>query len=227
MQDKCQMSCHNNLKRGSSRNRAVDANFLNFTGLEAGLLQFLNMEEMSAVEARERLNKKKMKVLVPMDESNESFYALRWAIDHFFTTTTQYDSAALKPEEEDVTVTLVHVRKLFQPFIYPAGPAVYATPSVVDSVRKAQEQVADDILSRALHICKEHKINAETLILEGDPKGKICDAAEQLQVDCVVLGSRGLGAIKRALLGSVSDYCAHYLACPVLIVKPPAKAEHD
>ncbi|KAJ6749885.1 hypothetical protein OIU85_000510 [Salix viminalis] len=64
-------------------------------------------------------------------------------------------------------------------------------------------------------------IKAESLILEGDPKDKICQATEQMQVDLLVLGSRGLGKIKRAFLGSVSDYCAHHAKCPVLIVKPP------
>nr|GMD44331.1 Adenine nucleotide alpha hydrolases-like superfamily protein [Ipomoea batatas] len=42
-----------------------------------------------------------------------------------------------------------------------------------------------------------------------------------MAVDLVVVGSRGLGQIKRAVLGSVSDYCAHHARCPVLIVKPP------
>lgn len=41
------------------------------------------------------------------------------------------------------------------------------------------------------------QIKAETLILQGDPKDKICQAAEELHVDLVVLGSRGLGPIKR------------------------------
>jgi len=41
------------------------------------------------------------------------------------------------------------------------------------------------------------QIKAETLILEGDPKDKICRATEQMQADVLVVGSRGLGKIKR------------------------------
>eukprot|EP00258_Populus_trichocarpa_P042306 XP_024458325.1 universal stress protein A-like protein [Populus trichocarpa] len=70
-------------------------------------------------------------------------------------------------------------------------------------------------------MCKDKMIKAETLILEGDPKDKICRATEQMQADVLVVGSRGLGKIKRALLGSISDYCAHHAKCPILIVKPP------
>ncbi|KAL8526914.1 hypothetical protein ACS0TY_015965 [Phlomoides rotata] len=166
---------------------------------------------------------KKMKVMVPMDESEGSFYALRWAIDHLFNTA----AAVEPPVQVEVSVILVNVQSIFQPFIYPAGPVVYATPSVIEAVTKSQEENAANILSRAMHVCKEKKIKAETLILHGDPKDKICQAAEELHVGLVVLGSRGLGPIKRALLGSVSNYCTHHIHCPVLIVKPPLKPAHD
>ena len=42
------------------------------------------------------------------------------------------------------------------------------------------------------------QIKAETLILQGDAKDKICEAAEELHVDLLVIGSRGLGTIKRS-----------------------------
>ena len=41
------------------------------------------------------------------------------------------------------------------------------------------------------------QIKAESLILEGDPKDRICQAADELHFDLVVIGSRGLGKIKR------------------------------
>ncbi|KAL7096409.1 hypothetical protein ACP275_10G077700 [Erythranthe tilingii] len=173
---------------------------------------------------------KRMKVLVPMDESDGSFYALKWALDNLFGNYAASEvpplaAAALAAEEN--FITLVNVQPLFQPFIYPAGPVVYATPAVIDAVKKGQQQNAANILSRALHMCKQNKLKAETLILEGDAKDKICQAAEELHVDLLVLGSRGLGTIKRALLGSVSNYCAHHATCPVLIVKPPPRSAHD
>ncbi|KAJ4705475.1 Universal stress protein A [Melia azedarach] len=70
-------------------------------------------------------------------------------------------------------------------------------------------------------MCEDKMVKAETLILNGDPKDMICQAAEEVHVDLLVVGSRGLGKIKRALLGSVSDYCAHHVVCPIVIVKPP------
>ncbi|KAI3989921.1 hypothetical protein MKX01_040891 [Papaver californicum] len=164
--------------------------------------------------------KQPMKVLVAIDDSEGSFYALKWALDNLFTSDVA--SSAAPDETQNIGMLyLVNVQQPFQHYIFPAGPAVYATTSVIESVRKAQEQNSTMLLSRALQICKQRPVKVETLMMEGDPKDMICQAAEQMHADLVVVGSRGLGKIKRAFLGSVSDYCAHHAKCPILIVKPP------
>lgn len=59
----------------------------------------------------------------------------------------------------------------------------------------------------------------ETLLLRGPPAESIAQAAEQPDVGMVVIGSRGLGAVARVLMGSVSDRLAHICSKPVLIVR--------
>ncbi|KAJ0027493.1 hypothetical protein Pint_36261 [Pistacia integerrima] len=165
--------------------------------------------------------KKKLKVMVGIDDSEESFYALKWSLDNLYCIAPE----ASQDGSDGCKLTLVHVQHPFQHFVFPAGPggatAFYATPSMVDSVRTAQEENSAALLSRALQMCKDKLVKAETLVLNGDPKDMICQAAEQMHIDLLVLGSRGLGKIKRAFLGSVSDYCAHHAICPITIVKPP------
>ncbi|KAE9460561.1 hypothetical protein C3L33_07615, partial [Rhododendron williamsianum] len=53
----------------------------------------------------------------------------------------------------------------------------------------------------------------------------LCEAAEKHHASMLVVGNHGYGAIKRAVLGSVSDYCAHHAHCTVMIVKKP-KIKH-
>ncbi|XP_034693525.1 universal stress protein A-like protein [Vitis riparia] len=159
---------------------------------------------------------KEMNVMVAVDQSESSFYALQWALENLF----RRKGAAVETEEVGM-VTVVHVQQPFHNYVLPAGPGIYATSTVIESVRKAQEQNSSVILSRALRLCKDKMVKAETLILDGDPKEMICQAAEQMHVDLLLVGSRGLSRLKRAFLGSVSDYCAHYAKCPILIVKPP------
>ncbi|MDQ3737093.1 MAG: universal stress protein, partial [Actinomycetota bacterium] len=43
--------------------------------------------------------------------------------------------------------------------------------------------------------------------------------AVQIGADLVVVGSRGLGGIRRALLGGVSDSVVRHAHCPVLVVR--------
>ncbi len=60
---------------------------------------------------------------------------------------------------------------------------------------------------------------AETHLRSGDPDKEILRAAEALGVGLIVIGSRGLGAVSRALMGSVSDSVVRHAHCPVLVVR--------
>jgi nucleotide-binding universal stress UspA family protein len=60
---------------------------------------------------------------------------------------------------------------------------------------------------------------ADTHLRSGDPDKEILRAAEALGVGLIVIGSRGLGAVSRALMGSVSDSVVRHAHCPVLVVR--------
>ncbi|HEY6749962.1 MAG TPA: universal stress protein [Rubrobacteraceae bacterium] len=53
----------------------------------------------------------------------------------------------------------------------------------------------------------------------GAPDQEIVDLAEKLSAGLVVIGSRGRGGIRRALMGSVSDSVVRHAHCPVLVVR--------
>ena len=70
---------------------------------------------------------------------------------------------------------------------------------------------------------------AEAYLRMGTPAAEVVDLAEELGVGLVVVGSRGLGGIRRALIGSVSDSVVRHAHCPVLVVRKeeePAIDEH-
>ncbi len=48
----------------------------------------------------------------------------------------------------------------------------------------------------------------------------IVHLAEEIDVDLIVIGSRGFGGLKRALLGNVADSVVRHAHCPVLVVRP-------
>lgn len=165
-----------------------------------------------------------MKFLVAVDESEGSLHALKWVLDHLVRLAVVGDSGTAG--QPAGSLFLLHVQQPVTFLIPPVGPAagVYPPILVTDSVKKAQEENSARLLSRAMEICKEREVEAETIAVEGDVKEMICEAADKIQPDILVVGSRGLSKWKRTFLGSVSDYCAHHASCPVLIVKPPLKA---
>ncbi len=56
----------------------------------------------------------------------------------------------------------------------------------------------------------------------GRPDAEIIAQAEALGSGLIVVGSRGLGAIRRALTGSVSDSVVRHAHCPVMVVRGEA-----
>ena len=48
----------------------------------------------------------------------------------------------------------------------------------------------------------------------------IVHLAEEIGADLIVMGSRGFGGLKRALLGNVADSVVRHAHCPVLVVRP-------
>lgn len=75
-----------------------------------------------------------------------------------------------------------------------------------------------EVENRYSVLCTQQKIKHKISIRSGNPGEEIVDAAKADSVDVVVMGTRGLGTIRRTVLGSVSDYVIHHIKIPVLIV---------
>lgn len=51
------------------------------------------------------------------------------------------------------------------------------------------------------------------------PGEAIVDVAKEEHAMLIVMGTRGMGTIRRTLIGSVSDYVVHHAHCPVLVAR--------
>jgi nucleotide-binding universal stress UspA family protein len=60
---------------------------------------------------------------------------------------------------------------------------------------------------------------AETHVRAGEPDKEIVKLSEKLGVGTIVIGSRGLGAVRRALMGGVSESVVRHAHCPVFVVR--------
>ena len=70
-------------------------------------------------------------------------------------------------------------------------------------------------------------IRAEHLVEIGEPGPMICDVAERVGADIIVIGSHGHGWFQRVLLGSVSTHVLHHAHCPVLVIRTEEAADQD
>ena len=60
---------------------------------------------------------------------------------------------------------------------------------------------------------------AQAHLLLGHPAEQIVNLSEELGIGVVVIGSRGLSALRRAVLGSVSESVVRHAHCPVFVVR--------
>ena len=85
------------------------------------------------------------------------------------------------------------------------------------SVRRSAQEVIDAARTKLSELGKTLRLTFE--IIQGPPKQVIVDEADRWQADLIVMGSRGLGAWNRLLLGSVSSAVVHHAKCSVEIVR--------
>ncbi|GMY16914.1 universal stress protein PHOS34 [Fagus crenata] len=152
----------------------------------------------------------KQVMVIGMDESELSTYALEWTLDHFFTP---YAS------NHPFNLVVVHAKPTPASVI---GLAGLGAAEVLPFVETDLKKIAARVVGKAKEICTSKSvINVIVDVVEGDARNVLCEAVEKHHASILVVGSHGYGAIKRAVLGSVSDYCAHHAHCTVMIVKRP------
>jgi nucleotide-binding universal stress UspA family protein len=60
-------------------------------------------------------------------------------------------------------------------------------------------------------------VDAETRVLQGEAGQALCAFADEVSASAIVIGTRGRGGIKRAVLGSVSDFVVRNARRPVVV----------
>lgn len=139
-------------------------------------------------------------VLVAVDNSEYSLEAFEWFLANI----------SMKGMDE---IILLHVAE--QPHV-PFLADALGIEEWKQEVKKVEEHVRA-VEKKFIDRCKELELAHVTFKLEqGKPGEKICEVALKDKVKFIVLGSRGMGAIRRTVLGSVSTYVIHHTKIPVI-----------
>nr|MDO8081600.1 universal stress protein [Candidatus Freyarchaeota archaeon] len=90
---------------------------------------------------------------------------------------------------------------------------------LTEKLTKQMESVAKTLLNEYKKDMKNKGLDAKILVEKGNASDIILTVAEDEGYDLIVVGSRGLGNIKRFILGSISDKISKHAHCSVLIVR--------
>ncbi|MCB1005297.1 MAG: universal stress protein [Acidimicrobiales bacterium] len=96
-----------------------------------------------------------------------------------------------------------------------------AAPEEIDAAWAVANQEAAQALERTVGVLGTGA-PVETLVESGDIGPTLCAVAAEQGADLLVVGSRGHGALRRALLGSVSTHLVNHAPCPVVVAREGA-----
>ena len=140
-----------------------------------------------------------MKILVPVDGSELSLEAVRYAL-------------ALVKQGLRADLVLANVQ---------APASLYEIVVVRDPalIHDASAGAGAHLLEPAQALCRAAGVAFECEVVSGDPVPVLCDLAEEYACSAIVVGAHGKGALASALLGSVSHALSHASPVPVTIVR--------
>ena len=123
----------------------------------------------------------------------------------------------------------LHVVHVFG--IAPLGPPVYPVATDFEGIEQGEPLLEEDLMRTTEQQAKEtleaevEKVRsagrdvAQAHLREGRVAPEIVALAEDIGAGLIVIGSRGRGGIRRALMGSASDLVVRHAHCPVLVVR--------
>jgi nucleotide-binding universal stress UspA family protein len=134
------------------------------------------------------------RIALATDGSAESGKALEFVLSTF-----QSDRSTGTDGQAPIHVSVIHV-----------------IPSAKSSAAK---KAAEKVIEQSARKLVKAGFNAEPVCRFGSPADKIIKAAAKEHADLIVMGAKGLGAIARFLLGSVSTRVVQHAHCTVLVVR--------
>jgi len=153
------------------------------------------------------------KILVPLDGSEHSGRALETAVQIAKKFNSKLVLLTVNP------VTFVGVtspeRTVKLAGRDPGAPSAGLTDIALEAARIYSKKILADAEAKV----RSEKVELETALAEGEAVGEIVKKSKEGKFDLIVMGARGLGSLKRLLLGSVSEGVIKNAPCPVLIVK--------
>jgi nucleotide-binding universal stress UspA family protein len=127
-------------------------------------------------------------------------------------------TAAMLSEKLDAELHLASVEPMPDPLSWPEARIM--SPELGGDIRERAEDAARKTLEGQAEKAREMGVEVSGVhAVAGRPDAEMVRVAEEVGAGLVVLGSRGLGPVRRAVMGSVSLSVVHHSHCSVLVVR--------
>lgn len=142
-----------------------------------------------------------MKILVPVDGSQNSMDGLKVAIDY--------------AKNREVNICLINVVSVIEDI------DLEITASERVKIKESMEKRADYIIQKACGVLALESVTAvcKAIVESASVPDAIVDFAEREKTDLIIIGSRGLNPSERFRMGSVASKVVKHSPCSVYVVK--------
>ncbi|XP_022301421.1 putative universal stress protein SAUSA300_1656 [Crassostrea virginica] len=150
---------------------------------------------------------KQRTVVVGMDGSKQAIEAFKW-----------FCKSMKRDDDKVVMVYTVEINDTMTPKQWLHVPS--SEDEVKTTINKNMEKVKEKLAGFAKIMESEHATGTVRSAQSESPGEGIVRTADELDADMIIMGSRGLGTIRRTIMGSVSDYVVHHAHIPVIVCPP-------
>lgn len=145
----------------------------------------------------------KRNIMIAMDGSKHAVFAFECFVENIY--------------REGDNVIMAHCAE--HSMNLPATMLKADSAAELESLMKQHEEKLSKTFQFIDDLANKHKIKHTLECLNGSPGESLVKAAEQQNVDLIIVGSRGHGTIRRTVMGCTSDYVVHHSRVPVMVCK--------
>jgi nucleotide-binding universal stress UspA family protein len=125
------------------------------------------------------------------------------------------DAAIELARKFDASIVLMHAYQI-PVYTYPSAPL---TP--IADLNAHVENAADKVLNEAASAARKSGVPVTTVLRVGSPWEQILRATKEQECGLIVMGSRGLHGLPRALMGSTAERVVRHSPVPVMTLHGP------
>ena len=144
------------------------------------------------------------------------------------TTPTQWKKVLVPTDFSDIALQGIRAAADWQHGMGVEVVLVHVTEPAHDGLRVQTSDLHNKMKNEAMetlrHLAADHfseSAKIKTVVIEGKSAEAICKAAEDYQVDVIIIPTHGRSGLKHALLGSVAEKVVRQASCSVLVVREP------